>query len=236
MPIVAAERGQLSVIIPTLNEANGIQATLEPLQQLRSRGHEIILVDGGSTDATVALARPLVDRVMKSPPGRARQMRAGATLARGNVLWFLHADSRTPTNADTLILEALKRTHKGWGRFDISLEDERPLLRCVAWCMNQRTRLTGIATGDQGIFVQRALYDKVGGIPSIPLMEDIRFSHSLNQYNRPCRITRILGTSPRRWHKHGILRTILTMWSLRLAYFTGVSPERLARIYSATSG
>jgi len=236
MATVAADSGQLSVIIPALNEAGCILSTLERLQPLRLRGHEIILIDGGSTDDTMALSQALVDRVLQSPPGRGRQMQAGAVVARGSVLWFLHADSRIPVRADTRILDALHRTQAGWGRFDISFVDGHPLLQCVAWFMNQRTRLTGIATGDQGIFVQRTLYERVGGFPSIPLMEDIRFSRSLKRHGRPCRVTRTLGISPRRWHAHGILRTIVTMWGLRLAYFAGISPERLAKYYSVTNG
>ncbi|MCG6900131.1 MAG: TIGR04283 family arsenosugar biosynthesis glycosyltransferase [Gammaproteobacteria bacterium] len=236
MASVAASNRQLSIIIPTLNEAGCIQTTLAQLQPLRLRGHEIILVDGGSTDATLALSLALVDRVVQTPAGRGWQMQAGAAVACGTVLWFLHADSSIPATADTLILDTLHRTQTGWGRFDISFTDNHPLLKCVAWFMNHRTRFSGIATGDQGIFVARTLYDRVGGFPSIPLMEDISFSRKLKRHGRPCRITQTLGTSPRRWHTHGILRTIVTMWGLRLAYFAGISPERLAKYYSVTSG
>ena len=223
---------RISIIIPTLNEAGCIQSTLEPLQPLRTRGHEIILVDGGSRDATCVLGQPLVDRVLQSASGRAEQMRTGATAARGHILWFLHADSHIAPHADTLILEALDKAHADWGRFDIAFADTHPLLKCVAWSMNQRSRLTGIATGDQGIFVRRPLYDRVGGLPPIPLMEDISFSRLLRRYSRPCRVTQTLGTSPRRWRTHGILKTIVTMWGLRLGYFAGISPARLAKFYS----
>lgn len=236
MATVAVNNRQLSIIIPALNEAVCIRSTLEPLQPLRSRGHEIILVDGGSTDETLALSEPLVDRVLQSPPGRARQMQAGATLASGDILWFLHADSNIPVRADTRIMEALQKADADWGRFDIAFTDHHPMLRCVAWFMNQRARLTGIATGDQGIFVRRTLYDRAGGFPLIPLMEDISFSRSLKRYSWPCRVTQTLGTSPRRWHTHGILRTIVTMWGLRLAFFAGISPERLAKHYTVGSG
>jgi len=236
MATVAADNRQLSVIIPTLNEAGCIQSTLETLQPLRSRGHEVILVDGGSNDATLSLSEPLVDRVLQSPPGRARQMQAGAALSSGSILWFLHADSNIPVHADTLIMESLEISRADWGRFDISFTDRHPLLKCVAWFMNQRTRLTGIATGDQGIFVRRTLFDKVGGLPSIPLMEDISFSRSLKKHGRPCRVTQTLGASPRRWHAQGILRTIVTMWGLRLAYFAGIKPERLVKFYPVKSG
>jgi len=236
MATFAADNRQLSVIIPALNEAGCIQSTLERLQPLRLHGHEIILVDGGSTDATLALSQAMVDKILLSPPGRGLQMQAGAAIAHGSVLWFLHADCSIPAGADTLILEALRGTRADWGRFDITFMDQHPLLQCVAWFMNQRARLSGIATGDQGIFVQRTLYERVGGFPSIPLMEDIRFSRSLKKHARPCRITQSLVTSPRRWHAHGILRTIVTMWGLRLGYFAGISPERLAKFYSVTSG
>jgi rSAM/selenodomain-associated transferase 2 len=225
----------ISIIIPALNEARYIQSTLTPLQLLRSRGHEIILVDGGSTDATCDLGRPLVDRLLQSPPGRALQMQSGAAVATGHIFWFLHADSLTPPQPDRIILEALAMTHADWGRFDISLMDTHPVLKCVAWSMNVRSRLTGIATGDQGIFVRRALFERVGGIPSIPLMEDIVLSRLLKRHGRPCCVSSTLGTSPRRWHRHGVARTIVTMWGLRLAYFAGVSPERLAKYYAVVS-
>ena len=236
MATAAANGNRLSIIIPVLNEAGRIQAALEPLQTLRQNGHEIIVVDGGSQDATRSLCVPLVDRVLQSPPGRARQMQAGAALASGDILWFLHADSNVPAHADGLICDSLAASNADWGRFDIALDNEHALLRCVAWFMNQRTRLTGIATGDQGIFIRRPLFERIGGFPDVPLMEDIRISRALKRHGQPSRVKTRLGTSSRRWKKHGIARTILTMWSLRLAHFAGVSPERLARFYSVTGG
>jgi len=157
----AANGNRLSIVIPVLNEAGRIQATLEPLQTLRQNGHEIIVVDGGSQDATRSLCAPLVDRVLQSPPGRARQMQAGAALASGDILWFLHADSSVPAHADELICDSLAVSNADWGRFDIALDNDHALLRCVAWFMNQRTRLTGIATGDQGIFIRRPLFERI---------------------------------------------------------------------------
>ena len=236
MATAAANGNRLSIIIPVLNEAGRIQAALEPLQTLRQNGHEIIVVDGGSQDATRSLCVPLVDRVLQSPPGRARQMQAGAALASGDILWFLHADSSVPAHADGLICDSLAASNADWGRFDIALDEDHALLRCVAWFMNQRTRLTGIATGDQGIFIRRPLFERIGGFPDVPLMEDIRISRALKRHGQPSRVKTRLGTSSRRWKKHGIARTILTMWSLRLAHFAGVSPERLARFYSVTGG
>jgi rSAM/selenodomain-associated transferase 2 len=232
MAVAAADLLQLSVIIPALNEAAAITATLQALQPLRARGHEVIVVDGGSSDQTLALSRPLADHVIQGRAGRATQMRAGATIATGSVLWFLHADTVAPQDADRLILQALQQHRKCWGRFDVRLSQTRFLLKCVAWMMNQRSRLSGIATGDQGLFVMRRLYDDVGGFPEIPLMEDIEFSRALRRHERPLSIRQPLKSSPRRWLAHGVLRTILRMWALRLAYFLGVSPARLAAYYT----
>jgi rSAM/selenodomain-associated transferase 2 len=232
MADAAAEALQLSVIIPALNEAAAITATLEALQLLRTHGHEVIVADGGSHDLTVELSRPLADRVIQTRAGRATQMRAGAASATGSVLWFLHADTTAPPDADSLILEALQHARAGWGHFDVQLSQTRLLLQCVAWMMNLRTRLSGIVTGDQGLFVTRRRYDDVGGFPEIALMEDVALSRALRRQGRPARIRQPLVSSPRRWLAHGVLRTILLMWALRLAYFLGVSPERLAAYYA----
>jgi len=220
----------LTVIIPALNEAACISATLMPLQALRARGHEVIVVDGGSVDATVTQARPLCDRVLNSAPGRARQMNAGAQAATGEVLWFVHADTGVPADSDVLILQAVQGDAV-WGRFDVCLSGRQPLLRIVAWLMNLRSRITGIATGDQGIFVKRAVFTAVGGFPEIPLMEDIALSRALKQHAHPICLRTRLVTSSRRWERDGIVRTILLMWWLRFAYWRGVSPERLAAHY-----
>jgi rSAM/selenodomain-associated transferase 2 len=202
------------------------------LQPLRSRGHEVILVDGGSDDHTLALGKPLVDRILCSARGRALQMRAGAAAANGTILWFLHADTGVPDNPDHLILAALENSRTEWGRFDVLLSDRHLVLRSVAYLMNLRSSISGIATGDQGIFVRRSLYVKAGGVPLLPLMEDIAFSRALKKYGRPACIRQKLLTSARRWKKHGIARTILTMWGLRLAYFIGISPHHLAKYYA----
>jgi len=220
----------ISIVMPVLNEAAILGATLKALQPFRGRGHELILVDGGSRDGTPELARPLVDRLLSAPRGRARQMNAGAHAARGAVLWFLHADVRPPDDADRRILEALAHGD-GWGRFDVRLSGVSRWLRLVGWSMNQRSRLTGIATGDQGIFVSRALFQAVGGYPNLPLMEDIELSRRLRSRQRPhCLRTRILA-SGRRWEQGGVWRTVLRMWLLRAAHALGLSTERLARYY-----
>jgi len=231
----AVNSQQLSIIVPALNEADSILSFCDALQPLRQRGHEVILVDGGSIDQTMALAQPYVDKVIDAPRGRALQMRAGAAVAEGAVFWFLHADTGVPENADQLILTALGTGDAAWGRFDVTLSDQHPVLKCVAWVMNLRSSVTAIATGDQGIFVRRSLYEQAGGIPPIPLMEDIAFSRALKARSRPACLDQQLITSARRWKKHGIIRTIVTMWGLRLAYYCGVSPQRLVKYYAADS-
>ena len=229
--MAAANTQKLSVIIPALNEAGCIRELCTALQPLRSRGHEVILVDGGSDDQTLALGKPLVDIMLSSARGRALQMRAGAAAANGTILWFLHADAGVPDNPDQLILEALENSRNDWGRFDVSLSARHIVLRSVAHLMNLRSCISAIATGDQGIFVRRSLYEQVGGIPSLPLMEDIALSRALKKHGRPACIRPRLVTSARRWQQHGITRTILTMWGLRLAYFIGISPHYLAKYY-----
>jgi rSAM/selenodomain-associated transferase 2 len=231
MAIAAASQNSLSVIIPALNEAEYIHSTLAPLQSMRARGVEVILVDGGSDDETVSRARPFTDQVIRSARGRARQMQAGVALSSGCVLWFLHADTRVPDNADQLIFEALENRSSGWGRFDVTFSGGHALLGVVAWLMNRRSCLTGIATGDQAIFIRRGLFDRIGGFQSIPLMEDIALSRALKQSCRPVCINQKIESSPRRWHKHGVIRTILSMWGLRFAYYLGVSSEQLAKYY-----
>ncbi len=226
---------RISIIVPTLNEAPVIQATLKPLQRMRENGHEIILVDGGSTDGTVALSAPLVDCMLHAPAGRARQMNAGAREARGDILLFLHADTRLPPDAPRLIMAGLADSGRQWGRFDVRLSGARAPLRLVERLMNIRSRLTHIATGDQAMFVRRGAFSAAGGFPEIPLMEDIALSRRLKQAGPPLCLRQTVVTSSRRWEEQGILRTILLMWRLRLAYFLGASPTRLARRYGYRS-
>lgn len=221
----------LSVIIPTLNEAAVIEPLLQSLQPLREAGHEVILVDGGSSDNTVDLAQSQVDRLIDGSKGRARQMNAGAREAKGEVLWFLHADSRLSSGSHELLLSRLVEQKYCWGRFDITLSGRHILLRLVEFMMNWRSRLSGIATGDQGIFVLRDTFLTVGGFPDIPLMEDIAFTRRLKRLSPPICLRQRLGTSSRRWEEHGILRTVFLMWKLRLAYALGVDPVKLEKLY-----
>ena len=221
----------LSIIIPCLDEQDGIAATLSALAPLRGRGAEVIVVDGGSRDDTVARAAPLADLVITAPRGRARQMNAGALRARGEILLFLHADSLLPEAADLLIVDGLKRSRRGWGRFNVAIAGGHPLLRVVERLMNLRSRLTGIATGDQAIFVTRSLFTAAGDYPEIPLMEDVALSKRLKRFGPPLCLNHRLTTSGRRWEKHGVLRTIVRMWLLRLAYWLGADPAKLAVRY-----
>jgi len=220
---------RFSVIVPTLNEAANIRGCLQPLQ-CRRQWLEIIVADGGSGDGTREAATPLADQVLTAPRGRALQMNAGAGIARGKVLIFLHADTRLPPDAFPLIQRALEQGHR-WGRFDVELAGRHPLLPVVAASMNLRSRLSGIATGDQAIFVTRELFEQVGGYPPQPLMEDIELSRRLRRHGRPACLRRKARTSARRWEHFGVIRTIALMWWLRLRYFLGTDPERLNRLY-----
>jgi rSAM/selenodomain-associated transferase 2 len=213
--------------MPVLNEAAGIRETLEALAPLRVRGHEVIVVDGESDDGSASLAAPACDQVLVTPRGRALQMNTGAQVASGDALLFLHADTRLPEDADALVFAALGRA--SWGRFDVRIASRHPLLGVVACAMNLRSRLTGIATGDQAIFVRR---DAFPGFPEIPLMEDIALSGLLKGRGRPACLRSRVVTSGRRWEARGVLRTILLMWRLRFLYALGTPPQRLARDYA----
>ncbi|TGN37956.1 TIGR04283 family arsenosugar biosynthesis glycosyltransferase [Marinobacter confluentis] len=230
------QRFSLSVIVPVWREAETIEATLASLQALLSSGdeqrHEIIVVDGGSDDGTASQARPFCDRVIVSEPGRAVQMNAGAAVASGDVLLFLHADTRLPASAlDRLADFAVSPA--AWGRFDVRLTGNRRLFRVIAWFMNRRSRLTGIATGDQGMFIRRSVFEALGGFARIPLMEDVEICGRLKPVSRPFCISDPVITDSRRWQKHGPWRTVFLMWRIRWRYWRGESPEALAKLYRA---
>jgi rSAM/selenodomain-associated transferase 2 len=222
----------ISTIIPTLNEAATISDTLAALQPMRKRGHQVILVDGGSQDSTFSIAKPLVDLALCSSAGRATQMNAGAGVAHGDLLWFLHADTHIPVDTELLLEPLLRDCTKEWGRFDIRLSGNELSLRIIERMMNWRSRLSGIATGDQGIFIYRDTFERIGGFSDMPLMEDIDISRRLKRASgMPLCLSHKLTTSSRRWEKHGVLPTIVLMWRLRLAYWLGASPTDLARQY-----
>lgn len=220
----------LSIILPTLNEAAGITSTLGALAPLRQRGVEVILVDGGSDDDTVLRAQGMVCAIVQGPRGRARQMNAGAAMAQGEALLFLHADTLLPARADQLVLQALA-SGSSWGRFDVRIDGSARMLRVIAVLMNLRSRISGIATGDQALFVRREVFERVGGFPDQPLMEDIELSSRLLKIGRPACLRARVITSGRRWERRGVWRTIALMWRLRWLYWRGVHPEQLARAY-----
>lgn len=223
----------LSVIVPVLDEEATLASTLAAARQPGVT--EVIVVDGGSRDATVALARTLADAVLESGArGRAEQMNAGAAAARGDILLFLHADTVLPPRFPTTVARALADPAVAGGRFDIRLDAGGAIFRLLERLISLRSRLTRVATGDQAIFVRRAVFERVGGYPPLPLMEDIAFSRALKRVGRVACLRAAVTTSARRWQRDGIARTILLMWALRLAYYVGVSPARLARAYAHT--
>ncbi len=221
----------LSIIVPVLDEAAGIESTLRALAAMRARGAEVIVADGGSSDASVALASALADQVVCAPRGRAWQMNAGAAASHGVVLLFLHADTLLPPGADLLVLQGLEGGKHLWGRFDVEITGRSHMLAVIAAMMNLRSRLTRIATGDQAIFVRREAFFAAGGFPAQPLMEDIELSRRLKFRSAPLCLSQRVTTSGRRWETRGVWRTIFLMWSLRLRYWLGTGAETLAKVY-----
>jgi rSAM/selenodomain-associated transferase 2 len=228
---------QLAIIIPALDEAELISAAIARLADLRARGARVIVVDGGSRDDTVRRAA-VADRVLAAPRGRSLQMNAGARSPEAmgsDVLLFLHADTQLPPQADRIIFHALSNSDRVWGRFDVSIAADQPrnqsALNLVAWFMNWRSRLTGIATGDQALFIERSSFVALDGFPSIPLMEDIEFCRRARRLSQPIALPERVSTSGRRWEKNGVFRTIILMWRLRAAYFFGADPAQLLERY-----
>ena len=221
---------KLSIIIPTLNEADIVAGALTRLQSLRSDNIELIIADGGSTDNTVALAEPLVDQVWFSDPGRARQMNSGAMIASGDYLLFLHIDTQLPEDfAD--VWQRIQQYQPLWGFFKVKLSGSPSLLRMVEAFMNLRSRITSIATGDQCIYVRCELFERLEGFADIPLMEDVELSARLRRHKRARWIEQSVITSSRRWEKQGVWKTVWLMWRLRLSYFFGADPKQLAHRY-----
>lgn len=225
---------RLAIVLPVLDEQDRLAAALAALAPLRAREAFVVVADGGSGDASVDIARPLADLVITAPRGRAKQMNAGAQAALeatpADALLFLHADTRLPADADRLIAGALG-AGAAWGRFDVRIHGRSAALGAIAHAMNWRSRLTGIATGDQALFVTRAAWEELGGYAELPLMEDVEFSRRARRLSRPACIPTPALTSGRRWDEDGVLRTILLMWRLRAAYWLGADPAALARRY-----
>ncbi len=220
---------RITVIIPVLNEEKAIGPTLKALEALRA--DEVIVVDGGSADSTRKIAEQANVLLLSSPAGRARQMNRGAKAAGGDVLLFLHADSRLPHSGLRDVRLALEDPNCVGGRFDVELDSRRWILRLVGILISIRSRLTRVATGDQAIFVRRRIFEEIGGFPEIPLMEDIAFSRILKRSGRVACLKNRVVTSARRWQTEGVWRTIFKMWGLKLLYLTGISPFRLKRFY-----
>jgi rSAM/selenodomain-associated transferase 2 len=223
---------RISVIVPVLNEEKSIAETLQTLQQLKP--DELIVVDGGSTDGTREICQRLGVELYPSPPGRARQMNFGAQRASGDVLLFLHADTRLPPSAFDDIRTALQDRKVLGGRFDIRLDSPRPLLKLIGFMISLRSRLSKVGTGDQAIFVRREIFRELGGYPDIPLMEDVALSRALKRRGTVACLRSRVVSSARRWETDGIGRTIWKMWTLKTLYLLGISPVRLKRYYGDT--
>jgi rSAM/selenodomain-associated transferase 2 len=223
-------RPALCIVVPVLDEAQTLAPRLQALQGLRERGARVVVVDGGSQDGSFEIAHCLADLALRAPRGRATQMNAGAAACPADVLLFLHADTTLPADAEQLVGRALQG-RSGWGRFDVRIDSDRPLLRLVGFMMNWRSRCSGIATGDQAMFIRHDLFQQVGGIPDLPLMEDIALSKALKRHGRPACLRQRVVTSARRWERGGVWRTIFLMWRLRAAYFLGADPRKLAIRY-----
>ena len=221
---------ELCIVVPVLDEAPTLARRLQALEPLRRRGARVVVVDGGSADDTLAVARAHADLALRAPRGRASQMNAGAAACSAELLLFLHADTTLPEGADALVRRATAAAH-AWGRFDVRIDSPRRLLRLVAALMNLRSRWSGIATGDQALFVRRALFERVGGFPDLPLMEDIAISRLLKRHGPPACLRERVTTSARRWEQHGAWRTIWLMWRLRAAFFLGADARELAVRY-----
>jgi len=220
---------QLSIVVPMLNEADQLPDLLEHLSPLSSQGAEVIVVDGGSGDGSAAMVRAAGFHVIESSPGRARQMNVGARASRGDILLFLHADTRLPEGAMMAIEQAMHLHH--WGRFDVRISGRPSTLRLVASLMNWRSRLSSIATGDHGIFVRRSVFDSLGGYPEEPLMEDIDICRALKRIGKPACLALRVSTSGRRWEQRGVWRTILLMWWLRWRHWLGAPVKEIAKAY-----
>lgn len=221
---------KLSVVVPVLNEEVNLSRLSSCLRSVVEQGHEVIIVDGGSSDNTLTIAYEITDTVIISKKGRALQMNSGASIASGEVLLFLHADTFLPENVAEIISDAFIG-ESFWGRFDVRLSNNKYVYRLIEYMMNIRSSLTSIVTGDQAIFIEKNLFDQIGGFPEIALMEDVEISRRLKKIAKPIRLRNKVVTSSRRWERDGVFATVFLMWKLRLYYFFGVSPDRLRQMY-----
>lgn len=221
---------KISIIIPVLNEEVTLSKISSHLQSIKNQGHEIVVVDGGSNDNTLTVAHEITDLVIICPPGRAMQMNNGAAVATGDVFLFLHADTFLPDNIVQIISD-LSEKENVWGRFDVRLSSHKTIYRIIERLINFRSCVTSIATGDQAIFIEKNLFNHIGGFPEIALMEDVEISRQLKKISAPVCVKYKVTTSSRRWETKGVVATVLMMWKLRLYYFFGVSPDKLNQLY-----
>ncbi len=221
----------VSIIVPVLNESASIEKTLTYLKPALQHGHELIIVDGGSSDDTLEKCKQYTDRIFSSPKGRAMQMNLGANRASNNILVFLHADTQVPQNFTECIVNSLMSKQYYWGFFKVKLSGKHLVLKLISYFMNLRSCLSGIATGDQAIFISKTLFETINGFKEIPLMEDIELSRLLKKHSRPCCINSCVTTSSRKWENEGVLKTVYLMWKIRLLYFFGMSSDKLVKIY-----
>lgn len=221
----------LSFIIPTLNEEEFFIQQKLFLQSLLQQGHEVIVVDGGSIDKSVAIAKSIGCNCISTKPSRGYQLRTGAEISTYPILVFLHADTILPSSGIDSILKVMSTHNADWGCFNVVFANQKCIFKIIAWFMNKRSCLTGIVTGDHTIFVERSTYFDSGGFSDIPIMEDIEFSKRLKKYSRPVCLAETVITSSRKWEQKGIMRTILLMWKLRLFFFFGAPAEKLAKQY-----
>ncbi len=234
-------KATISIIIPILNEADNLPRLFENIASLNPKPQQVILVDGGSNDNSVAITQDYVKnlrvdssssidwQITESIADRALQMNTGAMLATSNILLFLHADTQLPTQAIFEVIAAIETAQ--WGRFDVKLDSRQPMLRLVSTMINGRSRLTGIATGDQAIFIKRALFEQLGGYPNQALMEDVELCKKLKGIAKPACLNSKVVTSARRWQQHGTWRTIILMWQLRFDYWRGISADNIRQRY-----
>ena len=221
---------KISIIIPVLNEQENLSRLTAYLQLVQDQGHEVIIVDGGSKDNTLTMAYEITRHVVVSNAGRALQMNSGADIATGEVLLFLHADTQLPENTVQIISELFNNKNY-WGRFNVRLSSNKTVYRLIEQLINLRSRLTSIATGDQAIFIEKNLFDRVAGFPEIALMEDVAISKRLKKIVKPICLKQKVITSSRRWETKGVAATVFLMWKLRLYYFFGMSPDKLKQLY-----
>ena len=234
------QTAKLAVIVPSFNEAKHIKRTLQTLAPWRAQGAVVIVVDGGSSDQTKLQCAGLIDGLVDANKGRAIQMNSGAQAAASqfgcNAFVFVHADTWVPDNGLTLIMQSINHPSQTntaviWGRFDVQIIGKSKWLHVIAWFMNIRSRMTSIATGDQAIFMNQTAFDRVGGFPNLPLMEDIQMSENLTRHSKPLCLRMKVSTSGRRWEERGIVKTVVLMWCLRFRYWMGDSADILAKKY-----